>query len=181
MTAKSAKDNCSQRFGSIAEIVTAIATVVAVGVAWFQIGDAVDARRAQYYLDLRKTFLTVDKELDNVDREKTYPSTSSCPQWNSLKRYWYFSQTEWEISTIDPYERRSWDSTQLPLVLHSLSYPSYRRAFIDMGETRFKSGRGKEFYDEVSAKYGAQSNGRKLDKADPAFKDPDSCKISSSP
>jgi hypothetical protein len=83
------------------ERITAFAAILAVFVAWDQIGDAVKARRAQNYLELRKTFFEIDKSLDGLNRNATYPKNEQCPGWNVLKRYWYFSQTEWALQQID--------------------------------------------------------------------------------
>jgi hypothetical protein len=106
---------------AIAEAVLACATIAAVFLGWHQLVDVVNARRAQNYLELRKVFLQVDKDLDIVDRRLVYPEDGGCMQWHALKRYWYFSQSEWKIARIDPSEHDNWDQTQLPQILRWLS------------------------------------------------------------
>jgi hypothetical protein len=135
---------------AIAEAVLACATVAAVILGWHQLVDVVNARRAQNYLELRKVFLQMDKELDIVDRRLVYPEDGACMQWHALKRYWYFSQSEWTIARIDPSEHDNWEETQLPQILRSLTRPAYRKALIDMNATRFNNPNGREFIAEIT-------------------------------
>ncbi len=145
-----------------AEKLTAIATVggvliafIAVSYADVQIRDAVQARRAQNYLELRKLWFDIDKNLDKVDREKEVPANEGCEGWNYLKRYWYFSQTEWMVETqVDKEERKTWDENTQPLVVGALSHRAFRKAFVDMGKTRFaKNPEGVKFYCEIARAY----------------------------
>jgi hypothetical protein len=134
----------------------AIATVVAVAFAWRQTVDAAHARTAQDYLDLRQIFLKVDESLDSVDRSKTYSESGACLQWHSLKRYWYFSETEWEVAQIDDAQYDNWVNSQLPQVAGALRRDAYRKSFLDMKDSpagRWNNPTGETFFNTISAQY----------------------------
>jgi 5'-nucleotidase (lipoprotein e(P4) family) len=141
---------------ALATSALAVATLVAVGFAWWQTLDAAHARTAQDYLELRKTFLQVDADLDKVNRSLVYTEAGGCPQWHVLKRYWYFSETEWKVAQIDGAQRKNWDETQLPQVANSLRRPAYRAAFIEMKDSparRLADEEGKRFVKAVTDQY----------------------------
>jgi 5'-nucleotidase (lipoprotein e(P4) family) len=134
----------------------ALVTGVAVVFAWLQTLDAAHARTAQNYLELRKTFLTVDAGLDTVDRSLVYPEKGGCPQWHALKRYWYFSETEWKVAQIDHAQHDNWYDTQLPQVANALRRAAYRGAFIEMRDSpagRLTDKDGKAFVKAIEDQY----------------------------
>ena len=144
------------RVTGIATGLLSVATVVAVGFAWWQTLDAAHARTAQNYLELRKTFLQVDAGLDHVDRSQVYSEKGGCPQWHALKRYWYFSETEWKVAQIDKAQRENWDRTQLPQVANALRRPAYRAAFLEMRDSpagRWNDEDGQKFVKAIQAQY----------------------------
>lgn len=141
---------------AVATGLLALATIGAVLFAAWQIRDAVQARTAQDYVDLRKRFLEIDTELDKVNRSLAYSEAGSCPQWHVLKRYWYFSETEWKVAQIDDAQRSNWEEAQLPQVANSLRRPAYRAAFLEMRDSparRFGDKDGHRFVDAVTREY----------------------------
>jgi 5'-nucleotidase (lipoprotein e(P4) family) len=136
--------------------VLALVTGVAVVFAWLQTLDAAHARTAQNYLELRKTFLTVDADLDTVDRSLVYSEKGGCPQWHTLKRYWYFSETEWKVAQIDHAQHDNWYQTQLPQVANALRRAAYRGAFLEMRDSpagRWTDADGIEFVKAIEDQY----------------------------
>jgi hypothetical protein len=134
----------------------AVATLVAVGFALFQTLDAAHARTAQNYLELRKTFLQVDADLDQVNRGLVYPEMGGCPQWHALKRYWYFSETEWKVAQIDSAQHDNWNDTQRPQVANALRRAAYRGAFLEMRDSpagRWNDKDGKAFVKAIEDQY----------------------------
>jgi 5'-nucleotidase (lipoprotein e(P4) family) len=142
------------KWTGIGTVILAVATAGGVGFAAWQILDAAHARTAQDYLDLRKTFLELDSDLDNANRSLIYHETGGCPQWHALKRYWYFSETEWKVAKIDRAQRKNWRDTQLPQVAGSLKRPAYRGAFLEMRDSeRWRNPDGIEFVHAVTDQY----------------------------
>lgn len=144
------------RVTGVGTVLLALVTGVAVIFAWWQTLDAAHARTAQNYLELRKTFLTVDADLDSVDRSLVYSEKGGCPQWHTLKRYWYFSEPEWEVARIDDAQRDNWRNTQLPQVANSLRRAAYRGAFLEMRDSpagRWNDPDGRAFVKAISDQY----------------------------
>ena len=134
----------------------ALATGIAVVFALWQTLDAAHARTAQNYLELRKTFLKVDADLDKVNRGLVYRELDGCPQWHMLKRYWYFSETEWKVAQIDQAQRDNWYKTQLPQVANALRRPAYRGAFLEMRDSpagRWNDEDGQTFVKAIQGQY----------------------------
>lgn len=152
------------------ERVTAIVGIIAVLVAADQINDSVKARRAQNYLELRKAFFEIDKSLDGLDRNATYPKNEQCSAWNALKRYWYYSQTEWALQNIDSDQKTNWENYAKFAIVKSLDQPMFRKSFLEMGATRFHGNEaGERFYCSVAHAYLTDSKSNILSFGDSKF------------
>jgi hypothetical protein len=114
-----------------------------------QIDDGVNARRAQEFLELRKNFLEIDEKLDAVNRHIPYADNNFCPAWNLLKRYWYFTETEWQMARIDTSQQQTWIDSQKPRVMHALTEASFRSVFAAMAKRSFKTSEGEKFVEEM--------------------------------
>jgi hypothetical protein len=134
---------------AISTSVLAATTAAALIFSVHQVVDIGFARKAQNYLELRKAFFAIDKDLDNVNRIVAYPEGGHSPEWMALKRYWYFSQTEWKMAQVDPEEKANWENAQKPKVVHSLRELAFCQSFLDMESTHFTDSEGSQFVKEV--------------------------------
>jgi hypothetical protein len=142
--------------------VLAIATLVAVAATGYQIHDSVTARRAQTYLELRKEFLAIDKDLDAVDRGVPYPENDACPQSLVLKRYWYFTESEWKLAQIDSSLLDAWNNSQRPQVIKGLAKPSYRSTYL-IFKKRADNTEGVKFSEDIDGTYPNDENQKSID------------------
>ncbi len=161
---------------AVATSVLALATIIGglfayqqIKVIHDQIDDGVAARRATEFVELRKTFLAVDKDLDGFDRDKPYPDNASCQAWNAFKRYWYFTETEWEIAQIDPSQISNWIKGQRPRFMHSLGEISFRSVFLAMAKRSFNAPSGNQFVSELENTYLEEHHKRLTEEANTIF------------
>ncbi|MGA9111536.1 MAG: hypothetical protein ACLPSL_07320 [Smithella sp.] len=147
--------NWAEKLTAVTAIAAVIIAISGGVIAYYQIREVIHTREAQNYLELRKMFFDIDKSLDTLDRSKIYKPEDKSKAWDSLKRYWYFSQTEWMLETqIDPSEKRTWKVNTLPMIIKSLDEPMFRESFLDMTIKRFKYyPKGEKFYCEIASEY----------------------------
>ena len=123
--------NWAEKLTAVTAVAAVIIAISGGVIAYYQIREVIHTRQAQNYLELRKMFFDINKSLDTLDRSKTYKPEDTCKAWNSLKRYWYFSQTEWMLETqIDPSEQITWKVNTLPMIIRSLDESMFKKSFL---------------------------------------------------
>lgn len=149
-------DNTKRQFLSMGvALVSAAVAIASAIVAVRAREDANDAAVIQVFLELRRDYNIIQKELPTSYRKKGWVPEENTGEWTALEAYWTQSYNEWLVTNrlLDGKYNHLWETYYSSAILSSLRHDSMRAVFCHMATRYFVLEYSKDFRNDLEILY----------------------------